>query len=62
MGIALAEAQRMGLFLPGLALAHQFYVSVKAQGHGRDGTHSLELVLANLAGVDWKKRPGSPTR
>lgn len=26
MGIALAEAQRMNLALPGLALAHQLYV------------------------------------
>ena len=56
MGIALAEAGRMGLFLPGLALANQLYQSVKAQGHGRDGTHSLELVLARMAGIDWKKR------
>ncbi len=32
MGIALAEARRMGLALPGLALAHQLYVAVKAQG------------------------------
>jgi 3-hydroxyisobutyrate dehydrogenase len=56
MGIALAEAGRMGLFLPGLALANQLYQGVKAQGHGRDGTHSLELVLAKMAGIDWKKR------
>ena len=60
MGIALAEAQRMGLCLPGLALAHQLYVSVKAQGHGRDGTHSLELVLARMAGIDWKQRASKP--
>ncbi len=36
MGIALAEARRMGLALPGLALAHQLYVAVKAQGYGRN--------------------------
>jgi len=57
MGIALDESKRMGLSMPGLALAHQLYVSVKAQGHGRDGTHALELALAKLSGIDWKNRP-----
>ncbi len=56
MGIALAESKRMGLSLPGLALAHQLYLALQAQGHGRDGTHALELALANLSGVDWKGR------
>jgi len=56
MGIALDEAKRMGLALPGLALAHQLYVALKAQGHGRDGTHALELALARLSGIDWRKR------
>jgi 3-hydroxyisobutyrate dehydrogenase len=56
MGIALSESSRMGLSLPGLALAHQLYVALKAQGHGRDGTHALELALARLSGVDWRKR------
>ncbi len=56
MGIALAEAKRMNLCLPGLALAHQLYVALKAQGHGRDGTHALELALARLSGLDWKNR------
>jgi 3-hydroxyisobutyrate dehydrogenase len=56
MGIALAESKRMGLSMPGLALAHQLYVALAAQGHGRDGTHALELALASLSGIDWKKR------
>jgi 3-hydroxyisobutyrate dehydrogenase len=56
MGIALEESKRMGLAMPGLALAHQLYVSLKAQGHGRDGTHALELALARMAGFDWKSR------
>ena len=56
MGIALAEAKRMNIALPGLALAHQLYVALAAQGHARDGTHSLELALASLSGIDWKKR------
>jgi 3-hydroxyisobutyrate dehydrogenase len=56
MGIALAESKRMGLALPGLALAHQLYLAVKAQGHGRAGTHALMLALARLSEIDWKKR------
>ncbi|RPI83408.1 MAG: NAD(P)-dependent oxidoreductase [Planctomycetaceae bacterium] len=56
MGIALDESKRMGLSLPGLALAHQLYLAVKAQGYGRNGTHALQLALASLAGVDWKGR------
>lgn len=56
MGIALAEAKRMGLCLPGLALAHQLYLAVQANGHGRDGTHALQLALAQMANVDWKNR------
>lgn len=56
MGIALAEAKRMGLSLPGLALAHQLYLSLQAQGHGRDGTHALELALARMSGIDWRAR------
>jgi 3-hydroxyisobutyrate dehydrogenase len=56
MGIALDEAKRMGLALPGLALAHQLYIALKAQGHGRDGTHALQLALASLSNIDWKNR------
>jgi 3-hydroxyisobutyrate dehydrogenase len=56
MGIALEEAKRMGLCLPGLSLSHQLYIALKAQGHGRDGTHALQLALAKLANIDWKKR------
>ncbi len=62
MGIALAEAKRMQLALPGLALAHQLYLALSAQGHSRDGTHALELALAGLSGIDWNARstPHSP--
>jgi 3-hydroxyisobutyrate dehydrogenase len=56
MGIALAESKRMGLSMPGLALAHQLYIALAAQGHARDGTHALELALASMSGVDWHKR------
>jgi 3-hydroxyisobutyrate dehydrogenase len=56
MGIALAEGRRMGLSLPGLALAEQLYQSVKAKGWGRNGTHALMLALAEMSGVEWTKR------
>jgi 3-hydroxyisobutyrate dehydrogenase len=53
MGIALAEARRMKLSLPGLALAEQLYRAVEAQGYARNGTHALMLALARLSAVDW---------
>jgi 3-hydroxyisobutyrate dehydrogenase len=56
MGIALEEARRMRLALPGLALAEQLYQAVAAQGHARLGTHSLMLALARLSGIDWQQR------
>jgi len=56
MGIALSEARRLKIALPGLALANQLYISLSAQGHGRDGTHALELALASMSGIDWKNR------
>lgn len=42
---------RMNLALPGLALANQLYIAVKAQGHGRLGTQSLMLGLEHLNGT-----------
>jgi 3-hydroxyisobutyrate dehydrogenase len=56
MGIALEEARRMELALPGLALAEQLYQAVAAQGHARKGTHSLMLALAQMSAVDWLAR------
>jgi len=56
MGIALEEAKRMRLSLPGLALAHQLYISLAAHGQARCGTQALHLALANLSGIDWKSR------
>jgi 3-hydroxyisobutyrate dehydrogenase len=53
MDIALREAQSLGIALPGLALAHQLYVALAAQGHARDGTQALQLALAALSGVDF---------
>ena len=51
MGIALDEAKRMGLALPGLALANQLYLAVQAQGWGRKGTHALMLALEQLSNI-----------
>ena len=51
MGIALKEAEIIGLSLPGLALVQQLYLAVKAQGHTRSGTHALFLALASLNGA-----------
>lgn len=51
MGIALEEARRMEISLPGLALVNQLYVSVKALGYGKKGTQALMLALEKMAGV-----------
>jgi 3-hydroxyisobutyrate dehydrogenase len=56
MAIALEEARRMQLVLPGLALAEQLYHSVQALGFGRKGTQALQLALAAMSGVDWVRR------
>lgn len=53
LGIALTEAKRARLGLPGLALANQLYVALQGQGRGRDGTQSLVHALSSLSGVDW---------
>lgn len=52
MGIALQEANQMGLALPGLALVKQLYEAVKAQGHGKLGTQALVLGLEAINGID----------
>lgn len=49
MGLALDEARRRQLVLPGLALVHQLYLAVQAQGHGRSGTQALLLALEHLS-------------
>lgn len=55
MEITLAEARRMDLALPGLALAHELYLALRAQGGGRDGTQALIRALASLSAVDWSR-------
>jgi len=51
MGIALTEAEKMNLCLPGLALAKQLYEAVRAQGYGRKGTQALMLALEHVSNV-----------
>ena len=52
MGIALAEAEKMNLCLPGLALAKQLYECVRANGYGRKGTQALLLAFEGMSGVE----------
>ncbi|MCZ2340804.1 MAG: NAD(P)-dependent oxidoreductase [Bacteroidales bacterium] len=51
LGIALAEAEKMNLCLPGLALTKQLYEAVRAQGYGRKGTQALLLALEHLNNI-----------
>jgi len=51
LGIALEEAKAMGLALPGLALAEQFYRSASGTGWDRKGTQVLYEVIRRLNGM-----------
>ncbi len=53
MRIALDEAQRMQLKLPGLALAKELYQKLADDGHARKGTHALMIALAQLSDIEW---------
>jgi 3-hydroxyisobutyrate dehydrogenase len=57
MGLALEEAKRTGLVLPGLTLAHQLYQTVQTLGHGRSGTHALILALEELSQISVNTPP-----
>lgn len=54
LGLALSEAKRLKLALPGLALAEQLYIAVQAQGMGKRGTQALYLALAGLSPRDGR--------
>ena len=59
MGIALDEAARMKLALPGLALVRQLYLAVAAQGHGaRRDTRALPGAQEALGGLSAGQAPG----
>ena len=52
LGIALDEASRMGLAVPGLALARQLYEAVRSLGHGWLGIQALMLAIERLNNID----------
>ncbi len=54
MRIALEEAERMKLSLPGLTLAKQLYERLEQSGKGRSGTQALIHALAELSGTPWE--------
>jgi 3-hydroxyisobutyrate dehydrogenase len=51
MGIALQEARKMNLALPGLAMVNQFYIAAQAQDLENLGTQGLFKVLATINGI-----------
>ena len=51
MGIALQEARRMNLALPGLALVNQFYIAAQAAGLENLGTQGLYKLIAGMNGI-----------
>jgi len=53
LGLAVGEARRMRLELPGLDLAERLYRELAEQGHGRSGTQSLVLALSRLSGFEF---------
>ncbi|NWG22285.1 MAG: NAD(P)-dependent oxidoreductase [Chloroflexi bacterium] len=50
--LALQEADRLGVPLPGTALIHQLYRTLQARGLGHEGNHALVKALENLAGIE----------
>jgi len=53
LGIAVAEADKAGLKLPGLGLARELYLKVQADGDGSCGTQALQRALAKMSGLSW---------
>ena len=55
LGIALDEGKRLGLALPGTALAQQFYHALVAQGGARMGTQGLLTTLEKFNNTEIRK-------
>ena len=51
MGIALLEAKKMNLSLPGLAMANQFYIAASALGLENMGTQALYKVFERMNNI-----------
>jgi len=52
----LHESFRLGISLPGLSLAKQFYLALKAQGNELKGIHSLILALEQLNNTKMERK------
>lgn len=57
LGIALSEARRMNLSLPGTALAEQLYVAAASRGLATKGTQALAIALSELSADRWPAAP-----
>jgi 3-hydroxyisobutyrate dehydrogenase len=57
LAIAVEEADRMGISLPGLENARTLYRALQTQGHGQNGTQALILALCELSGLTWPPPP-----
>ncbi len=53
LSIAIDEAEKLGLKLPGLSNAKRAYEYLQSLGHGSSGTQSLILAIAKQNGIDW---------
>ena len=54
LGIALEESKRMGIALPGSALAQQFYHALVAQGGAKMGVQGLITTLEKFNNTEIK--------
>ncbi len=57
LGIALEEAKRFQLELPGTALAERLYQQLQSMGHGQKGTQSIVFALAERNHIAWNPEP-----
>lgn len=55
LGIVLEESKRMGIAVPGTALAHEFYISLIAHGGAKMGTQGLLTCLEKFCATEIKK-------
>ena len=62
LGIVLDEAARLGVPVPGTAVARQLYVVAQQHGLGEEGTHALVLTISDLAGGAWPGAASSTRR
>jgi 3-hydroxyisobutyrate dehydrogenase len=53
LSIAIEEAEKLGLQLPGLNNAKKVYEFLQTMDHGSSGTQALILAMAKLNGIDW---------